>query len=111
MKRLHWWLLLAGYSTAIFYFSSLEAPPAPSPIFPYQDKVLHYVEYVPFGWLILKAFSPATPKGFVSSAFFALIYAASDEAHQGMVIGREPDLLDWLADAAGILTPFARRLL
>ncbi len=110
MTRFHWWLLLAGYAATIFYFSSLETPPTPPP-FPYQDKVMHYAEYVPFGWLALKAFAPGTPKGFVSSALFALAYAASDEAHQGTVPGREPSILDWLADAAGILTPFARRLL
>lgn len=110
MERFRWGVLLIVYAALIFYLSSLEAPPAPPP-FPYQDKVMHFVEYIPFGYLTLKAFAPNTFKGFVSSAFVALSYAAFDEVHQGMIIGREPSLLDWLVDAIGILTPFARRLL
>jgi len=34
---------------------------------------------------------------------FFSVYAASDEVHQSFVPGREMSILDWLADAAGIL--------
>jgi VanZ family protein len=60
-------------------------------------------EYIPFGWLSLKAFMPATPLGFLAAIGFSLTYAASDEVHQSFVPGREMSLMDWLADAVGIL--------
>ncbi len=106
MERLRWWILLIAYAAFIFHLSSLEAPPAP-PLFPYQDKVMHFVEYVPFGYLTLKAFAPATLTGYIVSASFALAYAASDEVHQGFVPTRDSSFFDWLTDAAGILTVFA----
>ncbi|MEE8168669.1 MAG: VanZ family protein [Candidatus Hydrothermarchaeales archaeon] len=109
MKRLYWWLLLIVYAAFIFHLSSLEAPPTP-PLFPHQDKVMHFAEYVPFGYLTLKAFAPVTLKGYSVSAFFALAYAASDEVHQGLVPTREPSFFDWLADATGILVAFALKL-
>lgn len=64
---------------------------------------MHLAEYVPFGWLSMKAFMPATPRGFLASLGFSLAYAASDEVHQSFVPGREMSLMDWLADAVGIL--------
>lgn len=73
------------------------------PLFPHQDKVMHLAEYTPFGWLSLKAFMPATTFGFLVSVGFSLAYAASDEVHQSFVPGRETSVMDWVADAAGIL--------
>ncbi len=72
-------------------------------LFPHQDKVMHLAEYVPFGWLSLKAFMPATPMGFLASVGFSLAYAASDEMHQSYVPGREASLMDWVADVFGVL--------
>jgi len=31
-----------------------------------------------------------------------VVFAASDEIHQAFVPGRETDVMDWLADVAGI---------
>lgn len=64
---------------------------------------MHLAEYAPFGWLSLKAFMPATPAGFLASVGFSLAYAASDEVHQSFVPGRDMSIMDWLADAVGIL--------
>lgn len=63
---------------------------------------MHLMEYVPLGWLSLKAFMPATFYGFMGSVVFSLAYAASDEMHQSFVPGREASIMDWLADAVGI---------
>jgi VanZ family protein len=92
------------YAILIFYLSSQgpEAIPVP-PLFPQQDKVMHFAEYVPFGWLSLKAFIPATTFGIAASIGLSLAYAASDEVHQSFVHGREMSIMDWLADAMGIL--------
>ena len=92
------------YAVLIFYISSLGPEGIPvKPLFPNQDKVIHFAEYIPFGWLSLKAFMPVTPFGFVASMGFSLIYAASDEVHQSFVPGREMSVMDWMADAMGIL--------
>ena len=64
---------------------------------------MHLAEYVPFGWLGLKTFMPATPIGFLASVGFCLGYAASDEIHQSFVPGRDASIMDWAADAVGIL--------
>jgi VanZ family protein len=99
------------YAALIFYLSNQETIPAPQ-VFANQDKAMHLVEYAPFGWLSLKAFMPATPAGFLAIMGFSLAYAASDEAHQSFVPGRDASIMDWLADAVGILIPgyiYARR--
>lgn len=72
-------------------------------LFPHQDKVMHLAEYVPFGWLSLKTFMPATQFGLLASVGLSLAYAASDELHQSFVPGREMSVMDWIADAMGIL--------
>ncbi len=92
------------YAILIFYLSSQETIPAPQ-VFANQDKVMHFAEYAPFGWLSLKAFMPATPVGFLANVGLSLAYAASDEVHQSFVPGRDASIMDWLADAVGILSP------
>ncbi|SNQ60942.1 VanZ family protein [Candidatus Methanoperedens nitratireducens] len=92
------------YAALIFYLSSQETIPAPQ-LFANQDKVVHLAEYAPFGWFSLKAFTPATPAGFLAGVGFSLAYAASDEVHQSFVPGRDASIMDWLADAVGILIP------
>ncbi|MFZ3059382.1 MAG: VanZ family protein [Candidatus Methanoperedens sp.] len=92
------------YAILIFYLSAQEPEGIPVPqLFPHQDKVMHLGEYIPFGWLSLKAFIPLTPAAFLASMGFSLAYAASDEMHQSFVPGREMSFMDWLADAVGIL--------
>lgn len=96
--------MLIGYALLIFYLSSQEPEAIPVPqLFPYQDKVMHIAEYSPLGWLSLKAFIPLTPAAFLASIGFSLAYAASDEMHQSFVPGREMSIMDWFADAVGIL--------
>lgn len=96
--------MLIGYAGLIFYLSSQEPEAIPVPkLFPHQDKAMHIAEYIPFGWLGMKAFMPATLTGFLASAGFSLAYAASDEIHQSFVPGREASIMDWLADSVGIL--------
>lgn len=92
------------YAVLIFYLSAQEPEEIPvPPLFPHQDKVMHLVEYAPLGWLSLKAFMPLTPAVFLASVGFSLAYAASDEVHQSFVPGREASIMDWVADAVGIL--------
>lgn len=103
-SRIIWIAGLIGYAILIFYLSSLSHESIPAPmLFPNQDKVMHIAEYVPFGWLSLKAFMPLTPVGFLLSTGFSLVYAASDEVHQSFVSGRKASIMDWFADAVGIL--------
>lgn len=67
---------------------------------------MHIAEYAPFGWLTVKAFIPATTFGLAASLGFSMAYAATDEIHQAFVPGRDANLMDWIADIAGILVSF-----
>lgn len=67
---------------------------------------MHIAEYAPFGFLTVKAFMPATTIGFAASMAFSMAYAATDEIHQAFVPGRDANLMDWIADIAGISLSF-----
>lgn len=105
MKRFFWVIALIVYGSLIFYLSA--QPTIPTlwpPLFPHQDKIAHWIEYMVFGWVALKAFIPVTLKGVFSNLLFSPLYAASDELHQSFVPGRSCSLADWVADSIGILT-------
>lgn len=103
-KRLIWLALLLSYAVLIFYLSgqSQESLPVPQ-LFPNQDKVMHMIEYAGLGWLAMKALQPLNRAGIIACVGFFMIFAALDEVHQAFVPGRDADVMDWLADAAGIL--------
>ena len=71
-------------------------------LFENQDKVMHMIEYAGMNWFGLSVFKPLTPAGFVAWGAFSVVFAASDEIHQAFVPGRQTDVMDWLADVAGI---------
>ena len=100
--RLIWIAGLIGYAVLIFYLSGQESIPAPH-LFRHQDKAMHIAEYIPFGYLSLRSFAPASLTGYAASIGLSLAYAASDEVHQSFVPGREASIADFLADAMGIL--------
>ena len=105
MKRFYWLAALVVYDAIIFYFSSLPTISSP-PLYPHQDKISHWVEYMVFGWFALKAFLPGTLKGVFGNLLFSFLYAASDENHQSFVPGRSCSFADWIADSIGMLTSF-----
>jgi VanZ family protein len=103
----HWRdiLLLVAYCGLIFWLSDQPALPVPS-LLPHQDKFAHAALFALLGWLSWQAFGHWLREEiplFLASLAFSALYGLSDEWHQSFVPGRTMDLLDWLADLAGIL--------
>ena len=72
----------------------------------FNDRFLHLLEFLPFGFLIARAIintTKATNKSLVFwiSILLVCIYALSDEVHQFFVIGRNADFVDFLFDSFG----------
>jgi len=69
------------------------------------DKGAHLLAYGLFGVLCLRAFHggirPLRPIPTILAMGLTLAYAVIDEWHQAHVPGRDPSLLDWIADALG----------
>ena len=85
--------------------SSVPSLKAPLEI-PHIDKVIHFCEYTPFGFLVTRALYGTTTR-FSSRALFLLaliltaFYAGTDEFHQSFVVGRSADWMDGLFDVLG----------
>lgn len=99
-RRLRAWLPPVAWAAVIFSLSS--RPRLPTVDVPSFDKVAHFGAYALLGWLLLRA-AERTPLPLWVGAVLGVAYGATDEIHQRFVPGRSPDVLDWFADAAGVL--------
>lgn len=66
----------------------------------------HFLEYAVLAvllWMAARRTPLLAAYAGLAALLIAVLYAASDEWHQGFVPGRVPDVRDWLADAAGAL--------
>lgn len=98
------WGPAVAMMAVIFMGSSLSDPGTPPGGLSYG--AVHVTEYAILGALVLRARARASWRGVTLAAAvwaFALstAYGLSDEWHQSFVPGREPQLLDLAADAAG----------
>lgn len=79
-----------------------------TPTFPGADKVAHLFIYTILASTIFYALKPEIKiKPALAMSLVIMItvlYGASDEFHQSFVPGRQPDLMDLVADAFGGLT-------
>lgn len=105
MKMLKFWFPVLIYSVMIFGVSSLQGTGA-KPLFSGFDKLIHIVEYAPYGCLIARAlentvFNGHSRKVLVWTMVLVLCYGVSDEIHQYFVPGRTMDIFDVLADVLG----------
>ncbi|OGX07615.1 MAG: hypothetical protein A2Y03_01940 [Omnitrophica WOR_2 bacterium GWF2_38_59] len=104
-KFIRFWFPVGIYSGIIFYASSLQGVDIPVHV-GNADKLVHLIEYIPFGFLVARAFS-STDNLFCKKNFMILsiicsfLYGVSDEYHQLFVIGRDASVLDILADTFG----------
>lgn len=99
---------IALYSLLIFYLSSLTSTKIPDFGFYWQDKVIHAGAFFVYGVFLQifleKSIRIQSKKRFIIIfLIIGCIFGASDELHQYFVPGRTCELLDWLADATGIL--------
>jgi len=103
-KGIFLWGPVGAYAAFIFFLSSLQGTQAPAP-FPYSDKLAHFFLYLPFGFLVLRAFRPVFKMRWAAallvSFFVVSLYALSDEFHQLFVPGRSFSFWDWGADLLG----------
>lgn len=95
------------YAGLIYFLSSQSQFPEEFPSFFGFDKVVHFVEYYIFGWLLYRWFSsPDRVWGRRGVLLMTLLvgigYAVGDEWHQSFVPGRDASFFDALFDAAGI---------
>jgi len=105
MKFLRFWFPVVLYSGIIFYVSSIPNLKPPISVV-WGDKVFHIIEYIPFGFLVARAFVNTIDELTWGKAWFlvisiAFLYGVSDEIHQIFVIGREVSLVDIIADSIG----------
>ena len=97
-----YWLPPALYLLLIWTLSSRTSLLPEAPPFPHFDKVAHFAEYGGLGLLLARAIGMTFGRFAVGAAIlFAVSYGALDEVHQAFVPGRQPSLLDVLADLAG----------
>lgn len=92
---------------AIFVSSSIASADLPKLDIWSADKIVHFGVYFVLAALVHRALRhPAAPKGVREHHLLVMIvvtalYGLSDEIHQSFVPGRNPSLLDLLADAGG----------
>lgn len=72
------------------------------------DKMLHFIEYFIFGYLVMRMFPMFPQKVWgrysgVFTLFTGILFAAGDEWHQSFVPGRCSSVYDFLFDMAGII--------
>lgn len=98
------WLAVFLYALVIFLLSSL--PPRFVPqLFFGSDKVFHFIEYLPLGFLLSRASSKGWNLSLFNTFVFPVIlvalYAFSDEIHQLFVPGRDFSFVDISFDVIG----------
>lgn len=106
LRSLGSWLPVFLYALVIFYFSSFPGDCFP-PMFPFADKLLHALEYCPFGFLLVRAFLRTlrhlSPRACLGILFVIVLYALSDEIHQLFVPDRVFSYVDIIFDVFGSL--------
>jgi VanZ family protein len=98
-------ILLLIYCLFIYWLSDQSSLKKPFDFgFDYQDKLYHAGAYFIMGLLAWRSFkhwlSSPILLALLSTAFCS-IYGLSDEWHQSFVVGRESDIVDWIADSSG----------
>jgi VanZ family protein len=105
VKFLKFWFPGILYSGIIFYTSSI-----PSVATPLQkihfDKILHFLEYIPFGFLMARGIYSVKPATSVKILVMGVglvtfLFGISDEYHQSFVVGRSSSIIDLIVDSAG----------
>ena len=100
------WAFVGGYALLIFCLSSIPGSAVP-PLFCGADKILHFLEYLPLGVLLMWALAAAGGhrriRALLITLFVVMLYALTDECHQYFVPGRTLDAADWAMDVLGAI--------
>ena len=99
-------LTLILYVLLIFFVSSRSGITPPGPDFVMKDKMAHFGEYLVLGVLLFGGIGwTVSRSGLITFLFLFAVgvsIAALDELLQSYIPGRNMDLYDWFADAAGV---------
>ena len=108
IKFIRYWLPVIIYATAIFVVSSIQEPLKGVELFPYSDKLLHFIEYAIFAFLMIRALGSLRSDHkilYLRRAAVAIVvfYGFTDEIHQCFVPQRDMSIFDLLSDTLGAL--------
>jgi VanZ family protein len=95
------------WALLMFIGATAKTTPAVCLLFPQEDKVLHFVEYAVFAFLLYRAFSHASTSRAVAmaavyTAIVAVVYGGALELYQAFLPYRECNALDFMANCAGV---------
>jgi VanZ family protein len=102
-RRLLLWGPPVIYMSFIFFLSS-ESDPLPTVTHLFWDKALHATGYSLLAALVVRACTgEGWPWGlaWIMGIVAASAYGVTDEFHQSFVVGRDSEVLDWVADTVG----------
>lgn len=108
LKKIFSWLAVIVWMAVIYYFSA--QPDLKSSLEPFWDlffrKVAHTAEYFVLAYLLFRAYqshSLSVKRSLLFAFIVSLVYAATDEWHQGIVAGRVASPVDAGIDGIGAL--------
>ncbi|MCK5330534.1 MAG: VanZ family protein [Candidatus Marinimicrobia bacterium] len=93
---------MTAYVLLILLGSSIPADHIPESELFSLDKLLHIVEYSILGFLAFMSFPNRSLRKILIILIICMFFSAFDETWQSFIPGRQPDLLDFLADNLGI---------
>ena len=101
------WLPVMLWAAMIFALSSMPDLTPNVELFPYSDKLAHFMLYAPLGYFLMRATSlhsgPMQDHPLLWAVILGVLYGLADEIHQAFVPGRTMDPFDWLADGLGVV--------
>ena len=108
MSFLKLWVPVIVYAVFIFWMSSSEEPLTLKLTFLHADKLIHFLEYLIFGFLLIRALDGSGVKMARRSLIFltfviGAFYGFTDELHQNVVPGRFATVTDFIFDLIGTL--------
>lgn len=109
MKKTFAWALVLSWACIIFYMSSLPAPQAASNGMAdfFVKKAAHVFEYAVLTALAIRAYTLSVErpkrKQMIYIWLIVVLYAISDEVHQGFVPSRGPHIRDVIIDSIASL--------
>lgn len=100
------WIPVIIWMTVIFTLSSIPGRKIPEVGIPHLDKLAHFVEYSILGFLVMRAFlnsGTGLDRSILAvlAISIAVLFAATDEWHQGFIPGRFTDIIDLTFDSIG----------
>lgn len=100
--------LVAMLWAAVMFFAAFtRATPGVCMLFPQEDKVLHFLEYACFAFLLYQSFSHASGvrtirRAAILTAVIAAAYGGALELMQAYLPYRDCNALDFMANCAGV---------